>query len=298
MARGGRRKKAEPESSLPRARLHKLLSQAGVASRRAAEEMIAAGRVTVDGVVVTEQGRTVDPARAEVKVDGRPVTLCSEPVYLLLHKPRGTVCTAHDPQGRDRVLDLVRERLPRVWTVGRLDFQTSGVLLITNDGLLTEALAHPRSRVARAYEVKLRDDLPAEALLALEEGVTLEDGFRAEPLRPQLLEGVRRAWWYAVVLHEGHNREVRRIFAAVGAQLQKLHRVSFAGLTLAGLRPARYRRLRQQEVDELYRLVGLENPPTLPVKRRSFRGKRGSRRGPGGSGAGSRSRPRAGRAGR
>ena len=296
MGRGRQRDGKPDEATLPPGRLQKLLGQAGVASRRGAEAMIAAGRVTVDGEVVTRQGVTVDPARAVVKVDGKRVLFRDEPVYLLLHKPRGTVCTAHDPQGRQRVFDLIRQRLPRVWSVGRLDFQTSGVLLITNDGPLTTALAHPSQRIERAYEVKLRDELSARGLLALSDGVELEDGVRAEPIRPQLLEGVRRAWWYGIVLHEGRNREVRRIFEKVGAQLQKLHRASFAGLTLAGVRPGRYRWLVPEEVEGLYKLAGLENPPSLKPK--SSRDTRGRKPGRGGSGAGNQSRRPAGRGAR
>lgn len=238
-------------------RLQKLLAHAGVASRRAAETLIAEGHVTVDGVVVTELGVKVDAERARVVVDGRPISADAAYVYVLLNKPRGAIATARDPEGRERVIDLVRERLPRVWTVGRLDVQTSGAILITNDGELTAALTHPKNQVERVYHVKVRDELEEKALGALAAGVVLEDGERTEPIKPAFLGGDDRAWWYRFTLHEGRYREVRRMMAAVGAQVQKLHRMQFAGLTVDDIRPAHYRFLGPDQVKALYERVGL-----------------------------------------
>jgi pseudouridine synthase len=248
-------------------RLQKVLAGAGVASRRAAEQLIAAGRVTVDGVVVTELGVKVDPARAAVAVDGRPVELQEERVYVLVHKPRGTIATAADPEGRERVADLVRERLPRVWPVGRLDLQTSGAILLTNDGELTAALTHPSRHVERVYHAKLRAELSEAAREKLEAGVVLEDGQLAEATPATLLGGDAHAWWYRIVLHEGRYHEVRRMLAAVGAQVQKLHRMEFAGLTVDDLRPAHYRFLVAEELPALYERAGLRWNPGTPLWR-------------------------------
>lgn len=246
-------------------RLQKVLAQAGVASRRAAEQLIRDGRVTLDGAVVAELGVKVDPARAKVCVDGRPVEVEEARVYVLVHKPRGTIATASDPEGRERVLDLVRERLPRVWTVGRLDVQTSGALLLTNDGALTAALTHPSRRVERVYHAKLRADLSEAARRKLAAGVTLDDGEKAEAVEPVLLGGEGHAWWYRLVLHEGRYHEVRRMLAAVDAQVQKLHRMEFAGLTVDDVRPAHYRFLGPDEVRTLYERAGLRWNPATPL---------------------------------
>lgn len=265
-AAGGPGPAARPKRGRsPAVRLQKVLAQAGVASRRAAEQLILDGRVTVDGVPVTELGAKVDPERAQVAVDGRTVVIREERVYILVHKPRGTITTASDPEGRERVLDLIRERVPRVWTVGRLDVQTSGALLLTNDGDLTAALTHPSRRVERVYHVKLRAELPEPARQKLAAGVPLEDGPPAEPVEPTLLGGEAHAWWYRVTLHEGRYHEVRRMFAAVGAQVQKLHRMEFAGLTVDDVRPAHYRFLFPDEVKALHERVGLHWNPATPL---------------------------------
>lgn len=294
---GNKTKSPPPSGDGKPVRLNKLLAQAGVASRRGADRMIAEGRVRVGGRVVSEPGTSVVPGEAPVEVDRKPVELVDERVYLVLHKPRGTICTASDPEGRERVFDLLPKRLPRLWAVGRLDYQTSGVLLLTNDGTLSEALAHPRHQVARVYQVKLRDELDPHQVMALTDGVVLDDG-RAEPVRPTLLSGERRAWWYQLVLHEGRNREVRRLLEAVGVQLQKLRRVAFAGVTVEGVRPGKWRRLEPDEVRALYELAGLPSPPNPRLKTSTSRGKPAGTSRRGDSGAGSRSRRRAGRGGR
>jgi len=257
-------------------RLHKMLAAAGVCSRRHAEELIAAGRVSVNGVVVTEQGQLVAPDRVDVAVDGKPILLPEGHVYILMHKPRATICSAADPEGRQRVFDLIRERLPRLHTVGRLDFQTTGALLITNDGRLTAALSHPSRRIERVYDIKLRRELSAQALVALWEGVTLDTGEKAERVWPQLMKDAGHAFWYRLTLHEGRNREVRRMFEAVSAEVQKLHRAAFAGLLAATVPPGRYRFLERDEVRALFALAGLTDTPHImavrPLKRRFTRG--------------------------
>lgn len=223
-------------------RLNAYLARAGVASRRAADELIKAGRVRVNG----EPGQlnTFVAAGDEVEVDGRPVA--PQPLaYVLLHKPSGVVTTARDPQGRPTVVELVRHEA-RVVPVGRLDADTTGALLLTNDGPLAHRLGHPRYGVEKVYEVEVEGD-PAEAALArLREGVELEDG-RTAPA------GVRRLGpgRIELALHEGRNRQVKRMCTAVGHPVRRLHRSGYAGLTLHGLDPAEWRELSEREVRRL-----------------------------------------------
>ena len=226
-------------------RLNAYLARAGVASRRGADELIRAGRVRVNG---EEAGlATFVSARDRVEVDGRPVE--PEPLtYVLLHKPAGVVTTARDPQGRPTVVGLVgHER--RVVPVGRLDADTTGVLLLTNDGPLAHRLAHPRYEVDKVYEAEVEGDPSAEAVRRLAEGVELEDGLTAPAqvrrLGPGRLE---------LVLHEGRKRQVRRMCEAVGHPVRALHRREYAGLMVDDLAPGDWRELTADEVKRLHTL--------------------------------------------
>jgi 23S rRNA pseudouridine2605 synthase len=227
-------------------RLNAYLARAGVASRRRADELIKAGRVNVNGEPA-QLNTFVEPGD-RVEVDGEPVAP-QRLAYVLLHKPVGTVTTARDPQGRPTVVDLVS--LPeRVVPVGRLDADTTGALLLTNDGPLAHRLAHPRYGVEKVYEVEVEGEPGEAALEALAEGVELEDG-RTAPARvrriaPSTIE---------LVLHEGRNRQVKRMSEAVGHPVRRLHRRAYAGLTLEGLEPGRWRELEPSEVAGLRRLV-------------------------------------------
>jgi 23S rRNA pseudouridine2605 synthase len=223
-------------------RLNAYLARAGVASRRGADELIKAGRVTVNG----EPGQlnTFVESRDRVEVDGRPVAL-QRLAHLLLHKPAGVVTTARDPQGRRTVLDLVpRDR--RVVPVGRLDADTTGALLLTNDGPLAHRLAHPRYGVEKVYEADVVGDPGDDVLQRLRTGIELDDGPTAPAhvrrLAPNRIE---------LVLHEGRNRQVRRMLDAVGHPVRMLHRSAYAGLTLEGLEPGRWRELAPSEVERL-----------------------------------------------
>ena len=223
-------------------RLNAYLARAGVASRRGADELIKAGRVTVNG----EQGQLntfVEP-HDRVAVDGAPVA-AQELRYVLLHKPVGTVTTARDPQGRLTVVELV-DVPERVVPVGRLDADTTGALLLTNDGPLAHRLAHPRYEVEKVYVADVDGEPDAAALQALAEGVELEDGLTAPAtvrcLAPSRIE---------LVLHEGRNRQVRRMLEAVGHPVRRLHRSVYAGLTLEGLEPGAWRELEPSEVERL-----------------------------------------------
>jgi 23S rRNA pseudouridine2605 synthase len=223
-------------------RLNAYLARAGVASRRKADELIKAGRVTVNG----EPGQlnTFVERRDRVEVDGERVTP-QQLAYVLLHKPAGVVTTASDPQGRPTVVDLVD--LPeRVVPVGRLDVETTGALLLTNDGPLAHRLAHPRYGVEKVYVANVEGRPDERALRALSEGVELEDGLSAPAtvlcLAPSKVE---------LTLHEGRNRQVRRMLEAVGHPVIRLHRSVYAGLTLEGLEPGAWRELEPSEVERL-----------------------------------------------
>jgi 23S rRNA pseudouridine2605 synthase len=227
-------------------RLNAYLARAGVASRRGADELIKAGRVTVNG----EPGQlnTFVEGEARVEVDGRAVAP-QQLAYVLLHKPAGVVTTARDPQGRPTVVELV-EHASRVVPVGRLDADTTGALLLTNDGELAHRLAHPRYGVEKTYVVDVEGEPSDEAIRALAEGVELDDGptapAKARRLAPSRVE---------LVLHEGRKHQVKRMLAAVGHPVVQLHRSSYAGLTQDGLGPGESRELTGPEVDALRRLV-------------------------------------------
>ena len=225
-------------------RLNAYLARAGVASRRGADELINAGRVTVNGAL--GQLNTFVEAADQVAVDGREVGK-QRLAHLLLHKPAGVVTTASDPHGRPTVVELV-PRDPRVVPVGRLDLETTGALLLTNDGPLAHRLAHPRYGVDKTYVAEV-EGLPSEAALQrLREGIELDDG-RTAPAR------VRRLSVGAIELtiHEGRNRQVRRMLDAIGHSVTHLHRSAYAGLTLEGLEPGAWRELEPFEVERLRR---------------------------------------------
>jgi 23S rRNA pseudouridine2605 synthase len=242
-------------------RLQRFLAQAGVASRRKAEELITAGRVKVNGRVVSELGSKVDPIRDEVTLGGRRV-MQQQPVYLILNKPKGYVTTLSDPEGRPTVMELVGKVEERVYPVGRLDFNTEGVLLMTNDGDLAHALMHPAGEVKKTYRVKVRGSATREQVDELRHGVTLDDGSRTAAAEVELLgpsEGGNNTW-FEITIHEGKNRQIHRMAEALGLQVAKLQRVRYAGLTTEGVRPGRWRSLRRDEVDDLRRLAGMKVP--------------------------------------
>jgi 23S rRNA pseudouridine2605 synthase len=225
-------------------RLNAFLARAGIASRRRADELIKAGRVTVNGEL--GQLNTVVGARDRVAVDGEEVSR-QRLRYVLLHKPAGVVTTAHDPQGRPTVVELVPAE-PRVVPVGRLDADTTGALLLTNDGRLAHRLAHPRYGVEKTYLAEVEGDPDEDALQRLRDGVEL-DGGRTAPARARRLGRGR----VELVLHEGRKHQVKRMLAAVGHPVRRLHRSAYAGLTLGGLEPGACRELEPSEVDLLRR---------------------------------------------
>lgn len=233
-------------------RLQKLMAAAGLASRREAERWIEQGRVTVNGRVAS-LGESADPGKDRVEVDGRPLGGGEDRYYLLLNKPVGYVSSRRDPQGRPVVTDLVRDVPARLYPVGRLDLNTEGLLLLTNDGALAQRLAHPRHQVDKTYLVRVRGTLSAEARRRLEEGVLLEDGLTA----PARVEGVRSGGahsWFQITIHEGRNRQVRRMCEAVGYPVSRLKRIRIAFLDMEGLAPGKSRQLSVAEVARLKKL--------------------------------------------
>lgn len=233
-------------------RLQKLIAAAGLASRRQAERWISAGRVTVNGRVA-DIGEQADVERDHIEVDGRPLRLEQPKVYLLLNKPTGYVTTARDPQGRKVVADLLKDVKVRVFPVGRLDLNTEGLLLLTNDGDLAARLTHPRHQVKKTYLVRVRGSLKASSRRLLEEGVTLDDG----PTAPAKVAKVRSSGshtWFELTISEGRNRQVRRMREAVGHSVSRLKRVGLAFLLLEGLPPGQYRLLTTGEVKRLKKL--------------------------------------------
>ena len=227
-------------------RLAKFLAHAGVASRRAAETLVAEGRVSVGGETVTDPARDVDE-HSGVAVDGRPVAPEPREVHAL-NKPAGVVSTARDPQGRPTVVELVPSRR-RLYPVGRLDADTTGLILLTNDGELAERLTHPRYGVEKLYRARVQPArVPAAALRALREGVQLDDGRTAPARARQPAPGVLE-----IAIREGRKRQVRRMVEAVGHRVVALERVAFGPLGLRGLAPGKSRRLRSAEVERLRR---------------------------------------------
>lgn len=231
-------------------RLQKILSQAGVASRREAERMITDGRVMVNGAPVTELGTKADPSRDNITVDGKPVTVEEKRVYILLNKPVGYMTTLKDPEGRPIVTDLLKGLGVRVYPVGRLDYNTEGLLLLTNDGAWANRLAHPRHEVDKEYLVRVRGTVSREQMTCLEQGVELEDG-KTAPARVALSKQSDNNTWLSITIHEGRYRQVRRMCEAVSLSVVRLRRVRYGTLAIGELKLGEYRRLSTGEVAEL-----------------------------------------------
>ncbi|MBI4610673.1 MAG: rRNA pseudouridine synthase [Candidatus Rokubacteria bacterium] len=231
-------------------RLQKVLAQAGLASRRGSERLIAEGRVTVNGKVVTTPGALADPYRDRIVVDGTPIPPPEPKRYLLLHKPPGYVTTRQDPQRRPVVLDLVRGKQGRVFPVGRLDFDCEGLLLLTNDGQLANRLLHPRFGVPRVYEAEVEGRVGADELDYFRRGTLLEDGV-ARPTEVGLLRHTRTTSWLRLTFTEGRYREVKRFCAALGHRVVRLRRVEFGPLRLGRLAQGAVRPLTAEEVRRL-----------------------------------------------
>lgn len=230
-------------------RLQKLIAQAGVASRRGAEEIIRAGEVTVNGEVITELGTKADPEKDHIKVRGKLINTKLENreiVYVLLNKPKGYLSSAADPEGRKLVTSLVKG-FGKLHPVGRLDFNTEGLIILTNDGVFTNIVSSSKT-VPKVYDVKVKG-LPTEvALNKLRRGTLLEDGFRTAPADIKVLKPTDRNGWYEVTLYEGHNQQIRKMFDSIGHSVVKLRRTKIGHLTDATLAVGQSRTLRPEEV--------------------------------------------------
>ncbi len=236
-------------------RLQKLISQAGIMSRRRAEEAIRQGKVTIDGRVA-QLGESADPTRQQIRVAGKLLSFDGKTLTLMLNKPTGYICSMHDPQGRALAVALVPEHFGRLYPVGRLDYNTEGLLLLTNDGALAQHLAHPRHHVAKTYLVKVRGELNEERRSRLEKGLELEDGMTA-PARVDAVRCSGRNCWFELTLHEGRNRQVRRMCEAVGLPVVRLKRVALGTLRLGELATGRCRPLSAKELQDLKKSAGL-----------------------------------------
>lgn len=232
----------------PVERLQKFLARAGVASRRASEELIQSGHIRVNGQVITELGYKIDPAKDRVEADGKEIGL-PQKAYIMYNKPRNIITSCSDPQGRDTVMEHVPE-IPGLHPVGRLDRASEGLLFLTNDGDFTLKLTHPRHGIEKTYRAYVQGHPNERALQTLRDGVMLSDG-RTAPAKVELLEKDSNGSWLELVIHEGRNRQVRRMCEAVGFPVIRLKRIQVGPIDLKGLRPGQYRNLTPEEVQAL-----------------------------------------------
>lgn len=237
-------------------RLQKYLARSGITSRRRAEEMIKQGLVKVNGEVIKEMGVQIEPEKDVIEVKGKVVKLEEKKVYILMYKPLQVVTTLDDPQGRKKVTDLLPEVEERIYPVGRLDYNTEGLLLLTNDGELTYRLTHPSFKIAKTYFVKLAGSVTDKALKELQNGVLLEDGL-TQPALVKLLKKTPAETWLEITIREGRNRQVRRMCEQVGHSVIYLKRIKFGTLALGNLQRGQYRYLNEKEKKELKRLCHL-----------------------------------------
>jgi 23S rRNA pseudouridine2605 synthase len=235
-------------------RLQKIIAAAGYCSRRKAEELIAAGRVRVDGEVAS-LGDQADADINRITVDDKPLKAVEDFYYVLLNKPLGTVTTLSDPEGRPVVTDHIKNIPARLFPVGRLDINSSGLLLMMNDGALANRLAHPSHEVDKVYLVKIRGQLSEASRKSLEQGVKLDDGLTSSA-RVDKVRASGGHTWFEIAIHEGRNRQVRRMCEALGYQVSRLIRIKYAFLTLGDLKPGQWRELTDAEVKRLKKLNG------------------------------------------
>ena len=239
-------------------RLQKILSEAGIASRRKAEELILAGRVRVNGTPA-KLGDRADPETDRVTLDGRPLAAEEKKVYLMLHKPRGTITTMSDEMGRKCVAELVRDVPERVFPVGRLDRESEGLLLMTNDGEFANAMMHPSSHVPKVYRVTVRPGVTEDQLTALSGGMVI-DGRKTAPANVRVLAQEADRTVLEIVLHEGRNRQIRRMCEQLGLEVARLRRTAVGFLKLGMLAPGKWRPLTAEEVRRLFAAAGDRHP--------------------------------------
>jgi len=239
-------------------RLQKILARAGLASRREAERWIADGRITVNGAIVRKLGTQADPAKDSIKVDGKRIRPAPSLLYYAFHKPAGVITTLNDPEHRPDITPFVARlgEKRRIFPVGRLDYNSTGLLLLTNDGELALRLTHPRYGAMKVYRVKLSACPAEEELQRLRKGIRLDDGMTS-PARVRVIEKLKKNAWVEIELNEGRKREVRRMFEALGYFVEKLVRIRVGTVSLGNLPPGELRPLSQPEIAALKKTVGL-----------------------------------------
>lgn len=250
----------EPASNspAPMMRLQRYLAQCGLGSRRECEELIEAGRIQIDGKTVTKLGTNVRPVEQTVSLDGEKLSI-ERKKYFLLNKPPGFLCTAKDPQGRHTVFDLFPPDGPRLFCVGRLDEATTGLLIVTNDGALSQKLAHPKYRIHRLYRAQVAGHPTREVFNELKEGLFFTEGkFKVHDIRPVKKQG--RSTWVEITMTEGQNREIRRLLARTGHKVMKLERIGFGPVRLGRVPLGQYRELRRDELGKLFEILERTQP--------------------------------------
>jgi 23S rRNA pseudouridine2605 synthase len=265
---------------VPAERLQKIIAAAGIASRRKAEQLITSGLVTVNGQTVTELGSKADPAVDHIRVNGKHLRGAESKLYLMLNKPRGYVSTAHDPEGRKTVMDLVRSVGARVFPIGRLDYHSEGLLLLTNDGDLAQRLTHASFHVPKTYLVKISGKPPEAGLARLRAGISIHEQHngrtrqvRTAPARIELIRDAPNPW-YQIVLTEGRNRQIHRMFEKIGHHVEKIKRTRYGPLEL-DVEPGHFRSLTPGEVKRLQRGGSGVSPPKPRGKGHKAKAKRG-----------------------
>ncbi len=241
-------------------RLQKILSRRGIASRRKAEEMIRAGRIKVDGIVVTDLGFTIESEKHLIEVDDKPIEKREPRTYILLNKPKGYLSTVHDPQGRKTVLDLLPAISQRIYPVGRLDYDTEGLLLLTNDGELTYLLTHPKFEIEKTYRAIVEGKVDDKTIEQWRDGLFIEEG-KTAPAKVTKKKITSSQFELLITIHEGRKRQIKRMAEATGLTVIYLQRMAFAFLTLKGVPKGSFRYLTNEEVRELKKLAE-ENKPT------------------------------------
>lgn len=235
-------------------RLQKFLARAGVASRRTSEELITQGKVKVNGQIVTVMGVKIDPAKDVIEVEGKKVKPEEKKVYILLNKPAGYVTTLRDPQKRPKVIDLLKDVKERIYPVGRLDFDTEGLLLLTNDGELTYALTHPKHEIGKTYLALVKGTPDRDKLKRFQRGLRLADGVTA-PAKVRLLKKGKIGTLLEITIYEGRNRQIRRMCETIGHPVLELKRIKMGFLDLKGVETGKYRYLTGEEIKKLKKLL-------------------------------------------
>ncbi len=245
-------------------RLQKFLANAGIASRRGAEKIIAEGRVSVNGEIVREMGVQIDENYDMVAVDGEEIKKVEKKMYIMLNKPYGFVTTVSDDKGRPTVMELVSDISARIYPVGRLDYDTEGLLLLTNDGDLTYKITHPKHDVSKTYVAEVSGNISMDTIMQLRRGVVI-DGYKTSPAEVEVVGATQYGTKIEITIHEGRNRQVRKMFEELGCVVKKLKRIKEAGLTLGHLPVGKWRKLSESEINMLKK-IGTDKKPSSKFK--------------------------------